>query len=168
MKKIALILTIVALALLFLVIAPMVNAASVPEYCQKITFKSLDGNTYTLADFKGKTSLLIFWRSTCPHCRNELPNIKELYTELGDEINFIAVSLDTNEEYFKNYLKELKPNFPIYRTLELRPCINEVDRIRGVPTLFILDKDLNIIKKFEGTTPNEKIKEVLEQMKSSS
>lgn len=164
MKRITLALVIVTIAFLFSVITPMARATAIPEKCQNIPFKALDGKTYTLADFKGKTSLLIFWRSTCPHCRNELPRIKELYKEFANDINFIALSLDTNEKYFNNYLNELNPNFPIYRTLELRPCINEVSRIRGVPTLFLLDRDLNIIKKFEGTTPNEKIKEVLKNI----
>ncbi len=134
------------------------KASSIADSCLRIPLMGLDGKQYTLEDFRGKTSLLIFWRSTCPHCRAELPRIKELVEEIGDRVNIIAVSLDTDDEYFKNYIEELKPNFPIYRSLELRPCIGG---IRGVPTLFVLDENLNIIKKFEGTTPNDEIKKAL-------
>ncbi len=56
MKRIALVLTIVTIAILFLVIVPMARATAIPEKCQNISFKAPDGKTYTRADFKGKLS----------------------------------------------------------------------------------------------------------------
>ncbi len=148
----------------FFALALLLSAQAIPQKCQEITLKGLDGKNYTLADFKGKVSLLIFWRSTCPHCRHEMPRIKELYKKYRGVINFVPVSLDTDEEHFSNYLKELQPNFLIFRSLELRPCVSEVSKIRGVPTLFLLDPNLNIVKKFEGTTSNEEIEKALKTL----
>ncbi len=150
--------SIAILAVFSLVLSPVLIGSSIPQACIRIPLKGLDGKTHTLEEFKGKKTILIIWRSTCPHCRTELPRIKELKEELGNDVNIVAVSLDTNDQYFENYIEELKPNFEILRSLELRPCIGG---IRGVPTIFVLDEELNIIEKFEGTTPNDKIKAAL-------
>ncbi len=143
----------------FLLLTPHSHATAIPEKCFDIQLKSLDGSVHKLTEFKGKPTILVFWASWCPHCRKEMPQLKELYQEENGEINIVAVAMDKDINKLKSYLEELKPEFPVFtRNEKLPECLGE---IRGVPTLFVLDENLSFIKKFEGETPNEEIKEAL-------
>ncbi len=151
--------TAALMGLAFSLLAPHSRGSTLSEKCLNVQLKTVDGEVYKFSQLKGKPTVLVFWASWCPHCRREMPRLKELKEQEGSAIQIIAVSMDRDMEGLKNYLRQLEPNFTIYtRNEELPECFGG---IRGVPTLFVLNKEFNIIKKFEGTTPNEEIKEAL-------
>ena len=57
-----------------------------------------NGESYTLADFKGKTVYVEPMATWCTNCRRQLQNVQQAINTLGDqeEIVFIALSLETN------------------------------------------------------------------------
>ncbi len=55
------------------------------------------GETFTLADFSGKTIFIEPMATWCTNCRRQLNNVKQARTDLNsDEIVFIGLSLETN------------------------------------------------------------------------
>lgn len=63
------------------------------------------GTTITQNNFAGKTILLVFWASWCPHCEMLLPEVKALYDKQKvKKFEFITASLDTNKVMWKNYI----------------------------------------------------------------
>lgn len=70
-------------------------------------FSSTDvsGKTITNANFAGKTMLLVFWASWCPHCEMMLPEIKQIYeSQKIKKFEFVTASLDTNKVIWKNFI----------------------------------------------------------------
>jgi thiol-disulfide isomerase/thioredoxin len=60
-----------------------------------IEFVDGDGATKSLADFKGKVVLLNIWASWCVPCREEMPALDRLETELGGkDFAVVAVNID--------------------------------------------------------------------------
>jgi len=140
------------------------NEAVSPK-CLNVELQNLEGKSFTLADFKGTPTVLVFWASWCPHWRHEMPRLKELYEGDGD-IQILAVAMDKGQEALRKYLGELEPNFPIFvRNEELANCMGGV---RGIPTLFVLDEDFSTAEKFVGATSNEKLKEALKNKDKES
>jgi peroxiredoxin len=73
----------------------------------QFTFPDLNGNMISLSDFKGKIVYLDIWASWCGPCRSELPHAKILASEMKDKgVVFLNVSVDENEEVWKNFIKE--------------------------------------------------------------
>ena len=57
------------------------------------TVEMLDGSSVTLSALQGKPTLLIFWATWCPPCREELAHLQEGVIDLyGDKINVLPVS----------------------------------------------------------------------------
>ncbi|MEM9433214.1 MAG: TlpA disulfide reductase family protein [Pseudomonadota bacterium] len=57
-------------------------------------FLDADGNTRTLADYRGKYVLVNFWALWCAPCREEMPALNNLDAELGGEA-FEVVTIAT-------------------------------------------------------------------------
>ena len=60
-----------------------------------ITLATADGGAKPLADWKGKVVLLNIWATWCVPCREEMPALDRLQTELGgDKFEVVAVNID--------------------------------------------------------------------------
>jgi peroxiredoxin len=61
------------------------------------TLKTPQGETVSLADFRGKAVLLEFFATWCPHCQAEAPHLKALAQSL-DKTRFAFVSVNGDSE----------------------------------------------------------------------
>ncbi len=64
----------------------------------KIT--TIDGKQYRLSQLKeeNKPILLYFWASWCPYCSRDFDVVKNVYPKYADEVIFLAIDLDLNED----------------------------------------------------------------------
>jgi len=53
------------------------------------------GGTFSLGDFAGETVYVEPMATWCANCRQQLGNVHEAQTQLGDEVTFIALSVET-------------------------------------------------------------------------
>jgi peroxiredoxin len=116
------------------------------------TLLDVDGQKFTLSDFKGKIVFLNFWTTWCPECRIEMPSMEKLHTTLkGKDFVMIAVNLQEPVLQVKTFLKKYPLTFTIL--LDSKGKIGSRFVIRAVPTTFILDKNGGIIGKALGSRP---------------
>lgn len=123
----------------------------VPHIPPTVDFSLLDinGQLFTLSDFKGKIVFLNFWTTWCPECRIEMPSMEKLYKRLnGQDFTMIAVNLQEPALRVKTFLKKYPLTFTIL--LDSKGEIGPQFGIRAVPTTFILDKNGGIIGKALG------------------
>lgn len=109
---------------------------------------SLDGESYSLADFKGKTIFLNFWATWCPPCIAEMPNIQALYENVASEnIVFVMVSLDEDHEKARAYMKRKKYTMPVYFLTGSKPG---VFNSTVVPTTYVISPEGQIVSERRG------------------
>lgn len=66
-----------------------------PQPLPAIRFRGPEGDTLTLADFRGRVVLLNVWATWCPPCREEMPSLDRLQAKLGgSEFVVVPVSVD--------------------------------------------------------------------------
>lgn len=104
-------------------------------------------NTTSLHDFKGSEYyLLVFWSSTCGHCLNELPKVKEL---VADKSNIKVIAFGLEEEPSK-WTEEIKKYPDFVHTIGLGKWNNPIVKTYGIaatPTYFLLSSNKTIIAK---------------------
>jgi thiol-disulfide isomerase/thioredoxin len=100
------------------------------------------GAAMSLADFKGKVMLLNIWASWCVPCREEMPVLDKLETELGGkDFAVVAVNIDKGgPDKARGFLAETgATHLGLYTdpTSKLFAVLKTV----GMPTTLVLDRD---------------------------
>lgn len=82
----------------------------------RLTATTLDGQSVTLADLKGKAVFLNFWASWCGPCQMEMPEMERLAQALPTNTAILAVNMtpqETSPEAVTTYLKAHGYTFPV-------------------------------------------------------
>ena len=121
-------------------------AVGVGEKAPSFSLPNLEtGKSMGLSKYKGRVVYLDFWASWCGPCRESLPLLNNLRSELkrkGFEV--VAVNLDENTEDAKAFLEQYPVTYPVLLDPEGR--IPEKYELPGMPTSFMIDKKGNVAK----------------------
>lgn len=131
----------------------------VEERAPSFELTTLDGEKISSDDLKGKKVLLNFWATWCPPCKEEMPDMQNLYEEYKDEdvavVGVNVTSTEKNREDVEKFVKEYQLTFPI-----LMDEIGEVTHqfeILSFPTTYFIDSDGVIRSKVIGALSKEKM-----------
>jgi peroxiredoxin len=103
---------------------------------------SLDGDSVSLAQQKGKVVLLNIWATWCHPCRDEIPELRAIhgrYRDRGLELVGVSVDTDGTDETIRTFMKDFEMTFPIWRDPDER--ISTRFLAVGVPATFLIDKE---------------------------
>jgi thiol-disulfide isomerase/thioredoxin len=110
------------------------------KYYQKDTLVSLE-------DYKGKIILIDFWYMSCYPCIMAIPFLNKMY-EIYKDKGFIVLGLNRydsdKKDVLDRFIKKYDIKYPIVFTDE-KEDIDSIYKVRGYPSLYLLDKDLKII-----------------------
>ena len=84
-----------------------------PEY--QVT--ALDGQTVSLADYRGKVILINLWATWCEPCIEEMPLLEDLYQKFPQtDFEIIGVSIDESgyENQIHRFLDSEEISYPIW------------------------------------------------------
>lgn len=119
--------------------------APVPD----ITLPDTAGNLVPLSSVQGEIILILFYSTSCPHCKEMIPKLSGLYTEKkASGIEVYAVSMDQNKQEWldfinRNNLRWVNVNNPQGWSGE----VIESYSVYATPTMFLIDKEKKIIGK---------------------
>ncbi len=93
-------------------------SADGPVTAPDFTVFDADGNAVKLSDYRGKPVILNFWSTTCPPCRQEMPDLDSAFDKYGKEIQFLIVNLPNgNDETVASaseFIDEQGYGFPVF------------------------------------------------------
>ena len=98
-----------------------------------------------LSDFNSKYTVVVFGASTCPKCKEELPEIARQYQKWkGQGVEVVYVSLDEDLAAYNDFVKD----FPFVATCDLKKWEGQIVKdyyVFGTPTMFLLDQKRKIL-----------------------
>ena len=127
------------------------------------TLELLDEGSITLSDLKGKVVLIDFWASWCPPCRQEAPDLAQVYNEYQDrEVEFIGISIWDRLRDAEEYIPRFGITYPT--GLDSKGTILVDYAVRGIPEKFFINSQGQLVAKFIGPSDVESLRETLDRM----
>jgi peroxiredoxin len=121
--------------------------APVPGYSAQLgtmapAFSLVDvyGRGLSLEQFKGKVVFLDFWAPWCIPCRQELPELDNLYKKFKkDGLEVIGISVDPSEKNTAAFLQKVPVG--IHTVIDKKNEVSDAYGVTSLPTGFIIGKD---------------------------
>lgn len=142
---------VIALFLAFGLLATGAVAWGAGKPAPDFTLKDvLQGQDYSLSQFKGKVVMINFFTFFCGPCRDEMPDLSKIYQEYkGKGLQTIGIALSSDPTQIRFLVKQLGLTYPV---LSGTDKVSEAyGNVVVVPTTVLIDKQGNIVEKIEGT-----------------
>lgn len=130
---------------------------------QNFSATTVKGTPFQLNDSKGKVVFINFWATWCGPCRKEIPDFVQLKKEYPNSLEIIGISLDDSINPVLPFIDEQHINYPILMNSEKIQA--QFGEIRGIPTTFIINKDMKITQKIVGLRSYDEFKAIVDQLK---
>ena len=126
------------------------------------TVYNAEGEAVTLSSLLDRPAIINFWASTCPPCKQEMPDFQSAYETYGEEIAFIMVDgvgsmLNETQEAGAAYVAEQGFTFPVYFDND-RDAVSTYG-ITGFPTTFFVGGDGNLVAAAQGMISAETLEQ---------
>jgi len=103
------------------------------------TLTTLNGQSVTLSDYRGKPVMLNFWATWCPYCRRQIPYLLEASDKMSKEgLEFFTVSRE-EEATISEFMQQEGYAFTV--AVDPDSAVWESYHIGGIPHTFFIDSD---------------------------
>lgn len=128
-----------------------IKPPSVGDTAPDFTLKGINGNTISLADYKGKVVMVEFWATWCPPCKALAPILEKIHKKYKDK-RFIILALaseDEGEATIKSFIKEHRITYSVL--LADQGTMRHYG-ISSIPVTFIINKEGRVVTMHMGNT----------------
>jgi cytochrome oxidase Cu insertion factor (SCO1/SenC/PrrC family) len=126
---------------------------------------TLDKKSFQLNKLKGKVTLVMFWSTECPVCRDKMPELRENMKGWADKpFELVLVSADKSmkdvDDYFK-YLSQIVPSKQRFTHLwtgspTYKDNIGAKQiQLKQLPVTYLINKEGKVVAVYNGRIPTE-------------
>jgi len=103
-------------------------------------FEDTTGQTFSLSDFRGKSVMLNFWRTTCGFCTMQLPFIQQVYDDWqDDEVVILIINIGESADDVSDFLDDRGISLPLLMDSQAEAAAQY--RVSGIPRTFFIDRE---------------------------
>ena len=134
--------------------------AAAPDFSSN----TIDGKPLSLESLKGEVVLVNFWATWCAPCRIEMPMLKSLQSEFGDEgLRIVGISVDEDDtDIVVDYAAEFQFNYPILH--DKGTLARDYSAEYAVPTTVVIDRSGNVRHRIIGLVEEELLRTIVEEL----
>lgn len=115
-----------------------------------VEFATLQGDSASLEDYRGRVVVLNLWGTWCPPCREEIPDLVKLQERIeprGGTVVGLAVDSGSPAE-IRDFAERFGMNYPVWHART--QTVVEHYRAMGFPTTLLIDRQGIIRERYIG------------------
>ncbi|MGE5703596.1 MAG: TlpA family protein disulfide reductase, partial [Clostridia bacterium] len=114
------------------------------------TLTGLDQKPYKVEGKRDKPVVINFWASWCGPCQEEAPDLRDVYLQYKDQIDFYAINSTSNDQLdkAKKFVEEFQLPFPV--PMDEKGEVTKAYQVIAFPTTFFIDKNGMIVNQVVG------------------
>jgi cytochrome c biogenesis protein CcmG, thiol:disulfide interchange protein DsbE len=129
--------------------APTRGVADVGDLAPDFTLPTLDGETISLSDRRGRPTVVNFWASWCHPCREEFPLLADALDEdANEDLAVVGVTYQDIESDSRAFVEEMDAVWP--QAVDRDGAVAQSYGVRAIPLTFFVDADGRIADRVIG------------------
>ena len=143
-------------------------AAQNEAKAKDFTAERVNGKQFTLSDHRGEVVLLNIWATWCAPCREETPELVDLYSKYRDRgLQILGVSIDEQGmSVVKPFMEKYEVNYPM--VIDDGTILGKYGPTMGIPTTYIIGKKGNLQYFAVGAVTNKELEPRIKQLLSEN
>ena len=128
------------------------------------TLTDLDGNEVTLSQYRGEKNVYLnFWASWCGPCRQEMPDIDEVYKEYKDkDLVVLTINVGESKGTVQKYIEANGFSFPVL--LDTDQKVSRQYKVSSIPVSYFINKEGKIIEQRIGLLTKEQMLSYIQKL----
>jgi peroxiredoxin len=123
------------------------------------TAPTLEGETYTLSQFRGQPVIISFGASWCPDCRQQAPMLNAVHAKYPNLI-ILEINRNESEAEIRQFIADFQMGYPTLT--DPGGAIYQSYQNFGIPSTFFIDSDGIIRARMVSTVTQERMNAGLE------
>lgn len=129
------------------------------------TASTLDGGTFSLAEQRGRPTIIFFMAYWCGTCIPESQALAQLKDEYGDSVRIVAIDVDpSSTPQALRQFKSAAGNGAFVWAFDKEQQAVAAYQVRTLDTTFILDAEGHVVYRDSSPTPYDVLQETLTQL----
>jgi len=131
------------------------NALEIGVQAPDFELQTFSGDTFKLSDYRGiKPVYLVFWATWCPNCSAEIPTLKKLHTQLGDQVAMLAINIGFEDSLAKAQQYQQQHQLPYPLAFDENTVLTRTYGVVGTPWQVVIDIN-GTVRYFSHHTPQD-------------
>lgn len=128
----------------------------------------LNGETQSLADYRGKWVVVNYWATWCPPCQEEMPDLVDFHERHKDK-DAVVIGInyeDIGQKQLAAFVDSFLISYPIWRSEPV--ASTPLGDIPGLPTTFIISPDGTPVARQVGPVTAEHLEAYIKKKQSDA
>jgi len=139
---------------------PLMKPWAPPTLAPDFSLTDIDGNDFSLSDYRGTVVLLDFFATWCVPAVEQISDLKILHEEFGEDLTIISIS-PQNETVLKDFRDDYDVGWTIAK--DTAGVFDAYD-VQYIPTLVIIDQSGYIRYRHVGLTEESVLRQEIESL----
>ena len=140
------------------ILEPLPDRTLVPQ----MTIYNLAGKSIQSDSIIHQKTIIIFFSTTCPHCKVLMNTIVSIYRDFDESVAFVGISLD-DEMDTKKFVATMNIPFPVYCDTDDRA--RKAFHVLPIPAIFFINEHRILIHHETGEQNRERLQLQFKQFK---
>lgn len=113
-----------------------------------LIMKDPAGEFKALHDVNAEYTVVVFWSSTCGHCKSMIPKLKKFYEDYNKTgVEVYSVNIEDESEGYLKYIEKMELDFINVQDTTHSTYFRYYYNVYMTPVIYLLDKDKRIVGK---------------------